>query len=81
MTSENSTSEFRLERDSMGEIQVPADKYWGAQTQRSIHFFNIGHDFIPDEVIHALAVIKKASARGEETRVKQGEKVGRLQSF
>ena len=53
---------FRLERDSMGEIQVPADKYWGAQTQRSTHYFNIGLDFIPEEVIRALAVIKKASA-------------------
>ena len=56
-------TEFRMERDSMGEIPVPADKYWGAQTQRSTHFFNIGIDFIPEEVIHALAVIKKASAR------------------
>ena len=53
---------FRLERDSMGEIQVPAEKYWGAQTQRSTHYFNIGLDFIPEEVIRALAVIKKASA-------------------
>ena len=55
-------TEFRTERDSMGEIQVPADKYWGAQTQRSTHFFNIGLDFIPEEVIHALAIVKKASA-------------------
>ena len=54
--------QFRLERDSMGEIQVPADKYWGAQTQRSTHYFNIGLDLIPDEVIRALAIIKKASA-------------------
>ena len=63
----NSQSEgFRLERDSMGEIQVPAEKYWGAQTQRSTHHFNIGLDFIPEEVIRALAVIKKASARANE---------------
>ena len=55
--------QFRIERDSMGEIRVPADKYWGAQTQRSTHFFNIGIDFIPDEVIRALAIIKKASAQ------------------
>ncbi|MBQ9335953.1 MAG: class II fumarate hydratase [Lentisphaeria bacterium] len=53
---------FRIERDSMGEIQVPAEKYWGAQTQRSTHYFNIGLDLIPDEVIRALAIIKKASA-------------------
>jgi len=58
----NKNPGFRMERDSMGEIQVPADKYWGAQTQRSTHFFNIGIDFIPEEVIHALAIIKKASA-------------------
>ena len=57
---------YRIERDSMGEIQVPADKYWGAQTQRSTHYFNIGLDFIPDEVIRALAVIKKASAIANE---------------
>lgn len=59
---ESNLTEFRTERDSMGEIRVPADKYWGAQTQRSTHFFNIGLDFIPEEVIHALAVVKKASA-------------------
>ena len=52
----------RLESDSMGEIKVPADKYWGAQTQRSNTYFNIGLDFIPEEVIRALAVVKKASA-------------------
>lgn len=61
--SQSADQKFRIERDSMGEIQVPADKYWGAQTQRSTHYFNIGLDFIPQEVIHALAVIKKAAAR------------------
>ena len=39
---------------SMGPIQVPADKYWGAQTQRSLKYFNIGHDTMPREVIRAL---------------------------
>ena len=58
----SSNPAFRIERDSMGEIQVPSDKYWGAQTQRSAHYFNIGIDYIPEEVIRALAVIKKASA-------------------
>ena len=66
MDSKMQAGEFRLERDSMGEIQVPAEKYWGAQTQRSTHYFNIGLDFIPEEVIRALAVIKKASARANE---------------
>lgn len=57
-----SEEKFRIEHDSMGEIKVPADKLWGAQTQRSTHYFNIGLDNIPMEVIRALAIIKKASA-------------------
>ena len=40
----------------MGPIQVPADKYWGAQTQRSLKYFNIGHDTMPREVIRALGM-------------------------
>lgn len=52
----------RIETDSMGEIAVPSDKYWGAQTERSLHHFAIGHDIIPREVIHALALLKKAAA-------------------
>jgi len=55
-------SEMRKERDSMGEIEVPADKLWGAQTQRSIEYFSIGHDLIPREMIAAYAILKKASA-------------------
>ena len=53
---------MRKETDSMGEIQVPADRYWGAQTQRSLIYFSIGKDLIPIEAVHALAIIKKASA-------------------
>ena len=45
---------FRTESDSMGKIEVPADRYWGAQTQRSIKHFNIGQDLIPLEVIAPL---------------------------
>ncbi|QBQ55423.1 class II fumarate hydratase [Nitrosococcus wardiae] len=52
----------RIETDSMGEIEVPADRYWGAQTQRSLIYFSIGHDFIPQEVIEAFGLIKKAAA-------------------
>lgn len=52
----------RIETDSMGEISVPADKYWGAQTERSLHHFNIGHDIMPREVTHAFGLLKKASA-------------------
>jgi fumarate hydratase class II len=52
----------RIESDSMGTIAVPADKYWGAQTERSLHHFNIGHDLMPREVIHAFGILKKAAA-------------------
>ena len=52
----------RIERDSMGTIDVPADKYWGAQTQRSLHHFSIGEDKMPKEVIYAFAIVKKAAA-------------------
>lgn len=54
--------EYRIEHDSMGEIQVPADRYWGAQTQRSFQNFEIGIEKIPMEVIHAFAILKKAAA-------------------
>src|SRR5258705_5333575 len=52
----------RIETDSMGEIEVPADKYWGAQTQRSLLHFNIGDDRMPREMIRALGILKKAAA-------------------
>lgn len=53
---------FRIEHDSMGDIQVPANHYWGAQTQRSILHFNIGLDLMPVEVIRAFAILKKAAS-------------------
>ncbi len=52
----------RIETDSMGEIEVEADKYWGAQTERSLHHFNIGFDVMPREMIRALGILKKAAA-------------------
>ncbi|HEX6278604.1 MAG TPA: class II fumarate hydratase [Pyrinomonadaceae bacterium] len=52
----------RIETDSMGEIEVPANVYWGAQTQRSLKHFNIGFDVMPREVIRALGILKKAAA-------------------
>jgi fumarate hydratase, class II len=55
-------SKTRIEIDSMGEIAVPANRYWGAQTERSLHYFNIGHDLMPRELIHAFAILKKAAA-------------------
>lgn len=55
-------SDTRIERDSMGEIAVPADRLWGAQTERSLHHFSIGRDLMPPELIEAYALIKHASA-------------------
>src|SRR2546425_730636 len=52
----------RIETDSMGEIEVPADKYWGAQTERSLLHFNIGFDVMPREMIRAFGILKKAAA-------------------
>lgn len=52
----------RIETDSMGEIEVPADVYWGAQTQRSLVHFDIGFDVMPRELIRALGILKKAAA-------------------
>ena len=58
----NSSSAYRTEHDSMGEISVPADKLWGAQTQRSIENFPIGKEKMPWEIIHAFALLKRAAA-------------------
>jgi fumarate hydratase class II len=52
----------RIETDSMGEIEVSADRYWGAQTQRSLHHFSIGGDHFPRPMIRALGILKKAAA-------------------
>lgn len=56
------SQEFRVESDSMGEIKVPEDKYYGAQTARSLIHFNIGVEHMPLEVIHAFGYLKKAAA-------------------
>jgi fumarate hydratase class II len=71
-------SNTRTETDSIGSIEVENDKYWGAQTQRSIKYFSIGQDLIPIEMIHAMAVTKKAVAL---TNMKLGqlpEEIGNL---
>ena len=54
--------EFRIETDSMGEIEVPSDKYYGAQTARSLMNFKIGGERFPRELIRALGVLKKSAA-------------------
>jgi fumarate hydratase, class II len=53
---------IRIEKDTMGTVEVPSDKYWGAQTQRSINNFKIGNDKMPKEIISAFAILKKAAA-------------------
>ena len=54
--------QYRTEKDSMGEMLVPADKYWGAQTQRSYQNFKIGEEKMPCEIVHAFGILKKAAA-------------------
>ena len=56
-------SETRIERDTMGEIAVPAERLWGAQTQRSLENFRIGGERMPLPLVRALGVIKGAAAR------------------
>ena len=58
--------DYRTERDSFGEIKVPAEKLWGAQTQRSLHHFNISHETMDPDLIKALVLIKKAAAMVHE---------------
>ncbi len=71
---------FRIESDSMGEVEVPAEAYWGAQTQRSLLHFSIGskeRDRIPIEIVHALGLLKKAAATANlELGVLDAERAG-----
>ena len=61
--------QYRIEHDSMGEVRVPADKYWGAQTQRSRENFpiGVGVEAMPPEIIHAFGILKKAAARANHS--------------
>ena len=63
------SQEYRLEHDSLGEVRVPADKYWGAQTERSRNNFpiGVGHETMPDEIITAFGILKLAAARANRT--------------
>jgi fumarate hydratase class II len=65
-TSNGATMTVRKETDSLGEVDVPSDKLWGPQTQRSLEHFSIGHDLIPREMIPAYAVLKKAAANANQ---------------
>jgi fumarate hydratase class II len=68
-------SEFRKETDSLGEVEVPADKLWGAQTQRSLEHFSIGKDLMPREMIGAYAILKKASANANHAAGRLDDKI------
>jgi fumarate hydratase class II len=73
---------MRREFDSLGDVEVPADRYWGAQTQRSLQHFNIGHDRMPKEVYHAYGYVKKAAAvvntRAGRLPAWKGQLIGRV---
>jgi fumarate hydratase, class II len=71
-------TEVRRETDSMGVVEVPADKLWGAQTQRSLEHFSIGQDIIPREMITAYAILKKAAANANHAGGRLDELVHRL---
>jgi fumarate hydratase, class II len=68
----------RKEADSLGEIDVPAEKLWGAQTQRSIECFSIGEDLIPREMITAYAILKKAAANANHAGKRLDDKTHKL---
>jgi fumarate hydratase class II len=63
------TGSIRKEMDSLGDVNVPDDKLWGAQTQRSLEHFSIGKDLILREIIKAYATLKKAKLHGLATRL------------
>ncbi len=59
--------EYRIEKDTIGKVKVPTNKYWGAQTQRSLNNFKIGQNIMPLEIIYAFAILKKAAALANTT--------------
>ena len=69
---------FRTETDSMGAIEVPNEHYWGAQTQRSLHYFNIGPDRMARPVIRAFGLLKKAAAQVNQDLGKLADDKARL---
>ncbi|WP_024506515.1 class II fumarate hydratase [Bradyrhizobium sp. ARR65] len=71
-------SDFRTETDSLGEVRVPGDKLWGAQTQRSLEHFSIGKDLMPREMIAAYAILKKAAANANYRGYRLSDEVRRL---
>jgi fumarate hydratase class II len=69
---------YRTESDSLGDVQVPADKLWGAQTQRSLEHFSIGADLMPREMITAYAILKKGAAQANHADSRLGDEQFRL---
>ena len=69
---------IRKETDSLGVVEVPADKLWGAQTQRSLEHFSIGHDLMPRELITAYATLKKAAAIANHTSKRLDDRAFKL---
>ena len=66
--------DMRIEKDSLGDVPVPANKLWGAQTQRSLEHFSIGTDLIPREMIGAYATLKKGAANANHKGGRLDEK-------
>ncbi len=71
-------TEYRTETDSLGEVKVPADKLWGAQTQRSLEHFSIGKDLMPREMITSYAILKKAAANANHAGKRLDDKAHAL---
>src|SRR6201991_2515071 len=71
-------NEFRIEKDALGEVQVPEDRLWGAQTQRSLEHFSIGKDLIPTEMITAYAILKRAAATANHDGKRLGDQQYKL---
>lgn len=71
-------TDTRIESDGLGEIAIQADKLWGAQTQRSLHYFSIGRELMPREMIEAYAIVKRACASANHQSGRLGETQCRL---
>ena len=68
--------DYRMERDSMGEMEVPADRYWGAQTQRSYQNFQIGTEKMPEEIVRAFGILKSGGAGQPQAGKLDDERLG-----
>ena len=69
---------MRIEQDSLGPVNVPGDKLWGAQTQRSLEYFSIGKDLMPSEMIASYAILKKGAANANHAGGRLGDEAHKL---